>query len=331
MLILVSGKMEIDTSIAALITEGIQQNSSTMYGTSTLADEVRELGPAAYQAFPTHHFFARVYRPSAVSIRAMGYAVNVELTRAQVWAALLNRQPTFLCNPEWTVVPWEHYPRICLDDLLDVAVLLPSIYSRADHILLPETSTNRKPVARELLDDCVNIQMQFDIWHDMVRQKTRSPYWIGEGSTYIPFNEPLSFDSPSLCLAFVYYWTVLIGFHQCIYALLQIINKPEDGIQSPGMATNLPPALDPRNYQPAETRKLAALACRSLDFALQTTLQPDLLIAPTWIIKEFFGRMNAIGLCELESLWVNEFNERLEVRTREMRAWLEDKRWARIG
>lgn len=38
-------------------------------GTSTLADAIRELGPAAYQTFPAHHFFARVYRPSAVSIR----------------------------------------------------------------------------------------------------------------------------------------------------------------------------------------------------------------------------------------------------------------------
>ncbi|KAJ3575961.1 hypothetical protein NPX13_g3859 [Xylaria arbuscula] len=296
-----------------------QQNSSTMYaneahwsGASALSDEVRELGPAAYQAFPAHHFFARVYRPSAV------------------WAALLNRQPTFLCNPEWTVVPWEHYPRTYLDDLLDVVVLLPSIYSRADQILLAEATPNREPIARELLDNCVNIQAQFDIWFDVVQQETRSPYWVGEGSAYVPFNEPLSFASPSLCLAHVYYWTVLIGFHQCIYALLQVIDKPSKGTSSPAMAANLPQGLDPRKYQPAETRNLAALACRSLDFALQNISQPDLLIAPIWIIRDFFSQMNAVGLCELESLWIDEFNERLQVRTREMSAWLEDRRWTMI-
>ncbi len=35
-------------------------------------DAIRELGPAAYQAFPAHHFFARVYRPSAVSAKLNG-------------------------------------------------------------------------------------------------------------------------------------------------------------------------------------------------------------------------------------------------------------------
>ncbi|KAI0424267.1 hypothetical protein F5Y09DRAFT_146763 [Xylaria sp. FL1042] len=293
-----------------------QQNSSTMYhkespwgSASTLADTVRELGPAAYQAFPAHHFFARVYRPSAV------------------WAALLNRQPTFLCNPEWTVVPWEHYPRTPLDDLLDVVVLLPSIYSRADHITLLEADADRKSGARELLNNCVHIQTQFDIWLSVVQEQAGLPYRVGDGTAYVPFNEPLSFASPLLCLVHVYYWAVLIGFHQCICALLKVIHEPESTGSSPGGVADFPLALDPRKYQPAETRKLAALACRTLDFALQTTSQPDLLIAPTWIIKDFYSRMNAIGLCELESLWIDEFIERQESHGRERSAWLENKRW----
>ncbi|KAI1354583.1 hypothetical protein F5Y01DRAFT_254763 [Xylaria sp. FL0043] len=296
-----------------------QQNSSTMYdqeppwgSASTIADEVRELGPAAYQAFPAHHFFARVYRPSAV------------------WAALLNRQPTFLCNPEWTVVPWEHYPRTPLDDLLDVVVLLPSIYSRADHITLLEADADRNSGARELLNNCVNIQRQFDIWLSVVQEETGLPYRVGDGAAYVPFNEPLSFTSPLLCLVHVYYWAVLIGFHQCIHALLEVIRNSEDTGSSPGVDADLFRALDPRKYQPAETRNLAALVCRSLDFALQTTSQSDLLVAPTWTVKDFYSRMNAVGLCELESLWVDEFIERQEAHGRERSAWLEDKRWIGI-
>ncbi|GAW24838.1 hypothetical protein ANO14919_144320 [Xylariales sp. No.14919] len=294
------------------------QNSSTMYakeppwnGMSTLADGIRELGPVAYQTFPAHHFFARVYRPSAV------------------WASLLNRQPTFLCNPEWTVVPWEHYPRTSLDDLLDVVVLLPSIYWRTDHIALLEANADRQMRARELLDNCINIEAQFDIWLSVVQQRTRLPYWAGDSEgAYIPFNEPLSFASPLLCMVHVYYWVVLIGFHQCVYALLELIREPGEKRPSPRTAAGL--GLDPRKYQPTETRKLAALVCRSLDFALRTTAQPDLLVAPTWIVKDFYNRMNAIGLCELESLWVNDFVERREVRGREMSAWLEEKRWIGI-
>ncbi|KAI1757465.1 hypothetical protein F4782DRAFT_130684 [Xylaria castorea] len=300
-----------------------QQNSSTMYTMEpTPADAIRELGPAAYQTFPAHHFFARVYRPSAI------------------WAALINRQPTFLCNPEWTVVPWEHYPRTSLDDLLDIVVLLPSIYSRADHITPPDANADRQLRARDLLENCVNIEAQFDIWLSVVQQTTQQttrsssvPYWVAdstENASHIPFDEPLNFVSPLLCLVHVYYWTVLIGFHQCIYTLLKVVREPENEGSSRRTAPELPAGLDPRKYQPPETRKLAAMVCRSLDFALQTTTQPDLLVAPVWVVQEFYSRMRVFGLCELEGLWVDGFAGRLEGRGRQMSAWLEEKRWTGI-
>ncbi|KAI0477009.1 hypothetical protein F4859DRAFT_70846 [Xylaria cf. heliscus] len=296
-----------------------QQNSSAIYTTElTPADAIRELGPAAYQTFPAHHFFARVYRPSAI------------------WAALLNRQPSFLCNPEWTVVPWEHYPRTSLDDLLDIVVLLPSIFSRADHITPLDANADRQLRARDLLENCVNIEAQFEIWLSVVQQSTRSsslPYWVAdrtEIASHLPFHEPLNFASPLLCLVHVYYWAVLIGFHQCIYDLLRAAREPENEGPSQSKAPELPAGLDPRKYQPAETRKLAALVCRSLDFALQTTTQPDLLVAPVWVVREFYRRMKAFGLCELEGLWVEEFAGRLENRGYQMDAWLEEKRWTNI-
>ncbi|KAI0458334.1 hypothetical protein F5B21DRAFT_23534 [Xylaria acuta] len=296
-----------------------QQNSSTIYTMEpTVADAIRELGPAAYQTFPAHHFFARVYRPSAI------------------WAALLNRQPTFLCNPEWTVVPWEHYPRTSLDHLLDIAVLLPSIYSRADHIMPLDANADRQLRARDLLENCVNIEAQFGIWLSVVQQTTRSssvPYWVAdstESASHLPFDELLSFADPLLCLVHVYYWTVLVGFHQCIYTLLEAVREPEGEGQSRSKTPEFPQGLDPRKYQPAETKKLAALVCRSLDFALQTTTQPDLLVAPVWVVQEFYSRMKVFGLCELEGLWVEDFVGRLEDRGRQMCAWLEEKRWISI-
>ncbi|GAP87735.1 putative C6 zinc finger domain-containing protein [Rosellinia necatrix] len=299
-----------------------QQNSSAVYtgeaswnGMSALADAIREPGPVAYQTFPAHHFFARVYRPSAI------------------WAALLNRQPTFLCNPEWTVVPWERYPRTPLDHLLDIVVLLPSIFSRADHIIPLGASSDRQSRVRDLLDNCVNIEAQFDIWLSVVQQNNRSSYWVAEGTesaSHLPFGEPLTFTSPFLCTVHIYYWTVLMCFHQCIYALLEATRGSKDDGSGPGMVSALPPGLDPRKYQPAETRRLAALVCRSLDFGLRTTTQPDLLGAPVWIVKDFYSRMRVFGRCELESLWADDFIERWEIRGREMSVWLEEKRWTEV-
>ncbi|KAI1174188.1 hypothetical protein F4777DRAFT_555081 [Nemania sp. FL0916] len=301
-----------------------QQNSSTMYNeppwnaTSTLTDAIREPGPAAYQTFPAHQFFARVYRPSAI------------------WAALLNRQPTFLCNPEWTVVPWAHYPRTPLDDLLDIVVLLPSIFSRADEIIMLEASSERQSRARDLLDNCVNIEAQFNIWLSVIRQDSRTsgaPYWVAEsreGRSNLPFDVLLNFASPLLCLVHIYYWTFLISFHQCIYTLLDVIREPGDEESNQEIELELPAGLDPRKYQPAETRMLAALVCRSLDFALRTTTQPDLLAAPVWVIREFYNRMKELSLCEPESLWLDDFTTRHEARSREICAWLEEKRWVGI-
>ncbi|KAI0190080.1 hypothetical protein F4808DRAFT_444991 [Astrocystis sublimbata] len=289
-----------------------QQNSSTVYTKEpTLADAIRELGPAAYRAFPEHHFFARVYRPNAV------------------WAALLNRQPTFLCNPEWTVVPWEHYPRTSLDFLLDIVVLLPSIFSRTDDIIQQNATPEHQLEIKDLLVNCLNIEAQFDIWLSAVQQMTSTysaPYWVADRAARIPFNEPLSFASPLLCLMHVYYWAVLIAFHQCIYTILKAVEEPEDE----GTADVLPLGLDPQRYQPAETRKLAELVCRSLDFALHTTAQPDSLLAPVWVVRDFYSRMKFFGLCELEGLWVDDFTERLGDHSRRLNNWLEEKRWIGI-
>ncbi|KAI1431226.1 nucleophile aminohydrolase [Xylaria sp. CBS 124048] len=318
-----SGTVEKDQGICLFL---YQQNSSTMYdkdtsrsGFSALDDAVREPGPAAYQSFPAHHFFARIFRPSAI------------------WAALLNRQPTFLCNPEWTVVPWEQYPRTDLDDLLDVVVLLPSIFSRADNIMALRSCVDCRLKTRDLLKDCVNIETQFNIWHNVIQRKARSsgePYWPAgspESGSHLPFQAPLSFTSPLSCLVHVYYWTVLISFHQCVYTLLGTIRKAEDRGSDSGAMLELPAGLDAQRYQPAETTELAAMVCCSLDFALHTTAQPDLLMAPVWIVKNFYNEIRTFGLCELEYLWIDDFEKRLEVRTREMNAWLEGKDWVGVG
>ncbi|KAI1078482.1 hypothetical protein F5B20DRAFT_548278 [Whalleya microplaca] len=305
-----------------------EQNSSAAYSNeppwkapAVLADQIRESGPAAYQFFPEHHFFARVYRPSAV------------------WAALLNRQPTFLCSPEWTVVPWEHLPRTPLDDLLDIVVLLPSTFSRADRIITSDPGCcARQLKAKDLLSNCVNIETQFEIWYSMVRQSVdeqQSPlFWSANtmaSVSQITFGDSFEFQTPLMGLVHVYYWSVLISFHQCIYALLQIVFESDSGSSSgPSMPPEIPAGLDPRKYQLGPIKLLAANVRRSLDFTLRTTWQPDLLAAPFWIINEFYNGLRHFGDGELECLWCANYKGRLEKKSTEMSAWLQEKKWTEI-
>ncbi|KAI1378375.1 hypothetical protein F4677DRAFT_393327 [Hypoxylon crocopeplum] len=301
-----------------------EQNSSAAYtaeapwkDSTAMADRIREPGPAAYQSFPEHHFFARIYRPSAI------------------WAALLNRQPTFLCSPEWTVVPWERHPRTPFDDLLDIVVLLPSIFARADRITPLEAGASRRLKAKDLLSNCVNIERQFDIWYSMVHQRvdeSGSPlYWVTDATStraHMPFSDAFSFPSPLMGLVHVYYWAVLISFHQCIYALLDIIFESESSSSSsPAVLAEIPPGIDLQKYQPAQTRLLAANVCRSLDFTLQTTGQPDLLAAPLWVVSEYYNGIGRFGDGQPERLWCAGFKGRMEIKGSEMSSWLQEKKW----
>ncbi|KAI1102570.1 hypothetical protein F4804DRAFT_261566 [Jackrogersella minutella] len=299
-----------------------EQNSSAFYSgeppwkdPAVSADQVRKRGPVAYQSFPEHHFFARVYRPSAI------------------WSALLNRRPTFLCSPEWTVVPWERHARTPLDDLLDIVVLLPSIFERADRIEQLEMSSTRRLKAQDLLSCCVNIEKQFDIWYSMVGQRvddSGSPlYWAVDATAsgaQVPFSDAFSFPSPLIGLVHVYYWAVLVSFHRCMCALMDVIF--DSSCENPVDASmcELPLGLDPQRYQPAQTRILAGNVCRSLDYALQTTEQPDLLAAPLYVVVEFFNEIDHFGGGAMERQGCAWFR-RLEAKRHEVSSWLQEKKW----
>ncbi|KAI0851686.1 hypothetical protein F5Y00DRAFT_259176 [Daldinia vernicosa] len=316
------------TSAEGLCVFLYEQNSSAAYSSearwkasTTLPDRIRDRGPAAYQFFPEHHFFARVYRPSAI------------------WAALLNRQPTFLCSPEWTVVPWERHPRTPLDELLDIVVLLPSVFSQVSRITSQDASLSRHLKEKEFLDSCVNIEQQFDIWYSMLHQRVSESgsmlHWTADATHYdahVPFSNVFNFPSPLMGLIHVYYWAVLISFHQCIDMMLNIIVESEGKSPSGdfGMLSVIPLGIDIQKYQPSKRRILAENVCRSLDFALQTTVQPDLLAAPLWVVNEFYDGIGHFGDGELERLWCAGFKGRLEAKCREVSLCLQENKWVDV-
>ncbi|KAL2021063.1 hypothetical protein VTK56DRAFT_7718 [Thermocarpiscus australiensis] len=108
---------------------------------------VRRMGPENFRSFPNHHFFVRIYRHHVIS------------------AALLSRTPTFLAGPEWTTTPWELHPKSPFDRLLDIVVLLPAIFARADRILSQEPTMARRLMAQDLLNNCLDIESQLSAWY----------------------------------------------------------------------------------------------------------------------------------------------------------------------
>ncbi|KAK8063973.1 hypothetical protein PG996_008625 [Apiospora saccharicola] len=271
-----------------------------------LADPILSLGPLHFQSFPSHHLFARVYRPNAIM------------------TSLLARTPCHLASPEWTTVPYERHPKSSLDALLDVIAFVPSLLHRADRVLplLPPAALGRRLKARDLLANCVNIEAQLARWSAGIEAAAAGNrdmpllYWIhgtlnlggggggggrgqmmmeghghGQRHAQIPFADTYDFASTVVGLGHVYYWTSLMLLYECMAALVDAVlydgggsgsgsggsgtitsttnNNPFTDLTA-GAADQdlLPPGCEAARYQVRERRKLAAHICRSLDWVV---------------------------------------------------------------
>ncbi|KAK3942429.1 hypothetical protein QBC46DRAFT_309455 [Diplogelasinospora grovesii] len=298
---------------------------------------VRRLGPEAFRSFPNHHFFVRVYRHNAIS------------------AALLNRKPTFLSSPEWLTSPFEHHPKSVFDRLFDIAVLLPSIFARADHILPQEQTLARRLMAQDLLTNCLNVERQFEQWYSSVlsssQQNPGQPgsseleevFWIEDsesGSGFMTFADTFAFRDGVTATMFIYYWTFLVTFYPVMERLYWTIFEPVVDGAIPQTMPVLPSHLqqiNPLKYSCGKTvREFAANICRSLDFALNSTVQPDMLVVPLFVVRQFYTRVPGMfpGITDdgrLELMWCEAFRQRLLTKGQDILDVVQSKKWVDLA
>ncbi|KAI6380877.1 hypothetical protein MCOR25_001402 [Pyricularia grisea] len=317
------------------------------------SNSVRHLGPENFKKFPAHHFFARVYRPNAL------------------FAAIINHKSTFLASPEWTSVPWELHSKSDIDRLLDVIALIPALLSRADHILPHTPTLERRMLANDLLGNCLNVQGLLDGWllsvdHDLASDGTPVPqqlYWVNaiDDSTNIPFaDSTYGFRDLKMATALIYYWTALLILLPCIERLNQAIYEPIPGsfpqlfpaefysMTQPGsmsmglMATPLPGGLGSMVTTTSSssggvssghksTQELAVSICRSLDFALERSVQPDLLAVPLTVVEEHYREINmATGEAAMELMWCQAFREQLTAKGQGIADVVQRRTWREV-
>ncbi|CAM1505338.1 Fc.00g109750.m01.CDS01 [Cosmosporella sp. VM-42] len=284
-----------------------------------LVSVVRRLGPAHFSSFPNHHYFVRVYRPLAVSL------------------ALLNRRDTFLSAPEWTTVPWAEHPKCLVDQLFDLILLLPSIFARTDLMKPLEATLSRRHMAQELLQSCLSLEQHFDSWLRLANQGTEDEpfaYWAEELTSpggLIPFSNSYTFKDGITGLRFLYYWMSQILFHRCIESLHRTIFQPVIDAY-PNMWPDLPPNLqiDVTRYQ--HCREFAADICRGLDSALDSTVQPDMLVAPMTVAMEFYKEINTTSQDgAMEIMWLENFRLRLIEKGQHIADVLQKQKWVEVA
>ncbi|KAK1984771.1 hypothetical protein LZ30DRAFT_414169 [Colletotrichum cereale] len=305
-----------EQNLSSLVTNGI-----TPWGVpQEHLDIVKKLGPAYFRQFPAHHFFVRVYRCSAITL------------------ALLHRKATFLASIEWCTIPWERHPKTLFDRLFDIIAPLPSIFARVDRAIPFAATLQRRLKAQELLENCLQLERRLVELEFFARAPTAEhphAYWIEEpddlDAQQIPFADSLAFKDSISSVTFLYHWMALLLLHRCIETLHHAIFQPviED---FPNMYPDLPPHLQINLARYQQRRDFASRICRALDFALSTTVQPDLLAAPLAVALEYYREINASSRDgELEIMWCEHFKLRLKSKGQDIANVLQSRSWADIG
>ncbi|SPO04527.1 uncharacterized protein DNG_07212 [Cephalotrichum gorgonifer] len=298
-------------SAPLLSSGGISPWGSDLNQTST----IQTRGPESVQFFPAHHFFARIYRPHTIGM------------------ALLNRRETFLASPEWTTTPWQIHPKSLLDSLLDTLAFLPSLFARSDTLLSQPPSPPRQHHLHELFTTCLRVERRLDAWYAAMMATGGPGCRLNDqdADLQIPFGGGLVFSDGASALMCIYYWTALLLFHRCVLAVHRSLFQ--HGYQYGGGSHQEPapaPVINEQKYQ--QGRQLAGKICQSLDFALGSTPQPDLLVVPLTAAERFYAGIKEVsGQGTLELFWCERFRERLGLRGESLAGFLHGREWVEVG
>ncbi|KAK4202647.1 hypothetical protein QBC40DRAFT_320950 [Triangularia verruculosa] len=297
-----------------------EHNNSITYNPSLQTSTIRRLGPSGVRHFPNHHFFSRVYRPAAI------------------WTAILSSTPTFLSGPEWQTTPFESHPKSCLDTLLDVLSLLPSLFARFNSITSPNSTPTlaRRLLAQDLLGNMMDVELRLSNWFTSISGSSRSSpvYWIADPAGYeseIPFTETFAFRDGVTGLGVVYYWAGLVVLWGRMWRLYWVLFEPVvEGVEVGGVVLGgRLGGVDPMGRWGVKGRRRVADDCvRGLDFLLGGCAQPDLLGWVVEVVSGFYAELGStagagwdgemMGDGRLEMGWVQGFRARLLQRGRDI-------------
>ncbi len=238
------------------------------------------------------------------------------------------------------------HPKSQFDLLLDIIVFLPSLFARADRIFPHDPTLQRRLMAQDLLANCLSLERQLDAWHaaadpgasaaaaaDPCSYAASAVYWIEDpdpaSEAQIPFADTFAFRSAVAAVTAIYYWTSLVLLYPCVARLHEaIFHRVMDTFPQTEPALPRHLRVDPHRYSPHKVRELAANVCRSLDFALNATVQPDMLVVPLYVVQEFYREINeSAGDGQLELMWCEGFRARLQIKGGDIADVVRGRRW----
>lgn len=86
-----------------------------------------------------------------------------------LYAAILQRQPTYLARPEWKTIPWENQHRTYGDWLIDTAIVIPGYLNELDNLCTGRPDQETYLEKTELMHNLAQTQKAMDIWKSCVK------------------------------------------------------------------------------------------------------------------------------------------------------------------
>jgi hypothetical protein len=184
------------------IFEGPALNSRSWITHAAGAARLVELrGPERHQHWDAHHPFLASRIPT-------------------VYAAIVQRQATYLATEEWLTIPWEFQHRTYFDRMVDLGTLVPGILQRFD--TLQESTADTTEDLLALLDECRDLRIRMEKWKDGTK-KGALPRSIPHDSAdpEYPFETDLWFENHLFVHARLVYYSCSLALSEVGLEILQ--------------------------------------------------------------------------------------------------------------
>jgi len=122
--------------------------------------------------------------------------------------AIQQRQPVFLALPAWIDTPFSIFDPSLMQQLLNEAVMLPSLLHQADSVIeSPELSSHPARID-QILDLFINFASRLDNWETTLCADGCPPYWPHGNAKDTPL--PFWYPNITLANAFTHLWALKI-------------------------------------------------------------------------------------------------------------------------
>jgi hypothetical protein len=210
-----------------------------------------------------------------------------------LYAAILQRQTTFLASDEWLTLPWTSEPKTYHDRLIDLMTRIPTILEKSDLALLVRDHDKAVREQQRMLGACQQIETALNGWRAAMKKtagETATQHEHGDGDAY-PFKYDFTYENHLFARTQAVYWSCHLVLSDTMHDLQvslerSTVDSTRDSIPSETLQAN--------------SRRYAVNIAQAIDYFLlpeMGALGADLISFPMGLAYRFFSQSQEHEIC----------------------------------